>query len=33
MATPQEVQSLIYKYRATPQLFDDTQIDELEKLA
>tara|TARA_Y100001963_G_scaffold88454_1_gene122196 strand:+ start:14684 stop:22885 length:8202 start_codon:yes stop_codon:yes gene_type:complete len=33
MATPQEVQSLIYKYRATPQLFDDTQLDELEKLA
>ena len=33
MPSPQEVQDLIYKYRATPQLFDDTQIDELEKLA
>ena len=33
MTSPQEVQDLIYKYRATPQLFDDTQIDELEKLA
>ena len=33
MSSPQEVQNLINKYRGTPQLFDDTQLDELEKLA